>query len=77
MARKAPEQTPAQKFHAEEEVFDAANQQYNASVEACKHCGGRKGYNPVTGVELKKGHHASCITLADKRAMVTTYNTNY
>ena len=26
----------------------------------CPDCGGRPGYDPETGVELKNGHHESC-----------------
>jgi hypothetical protein len=34
--------------------------------EPCPRCGGRPGYNPATGVELKTGHTYNCLTQAQK-----------
>ncbi len=28
--------------------------------EACEECGGKPGYDPNTGIELKQGHFSSC-----------------
>lgn len=28
--------------------------------EACEECGGKPGYDPQTGINLKQGHYASC-----------------
>jgi len=28
--------------------------------EACEECGGKPGYDPVSGIELKQGHYSSC-----------------
>ena len=74
--QKAVDLTPSQKFQIAESNFVEQNRAYEETVKACEHCGGRPGYNPVTGVQLKKGHYSSCVTQQDKRAMVTTYNTS-
>lgn len=31
-----------------------------APVEACEECGGKLGYDPTTGIDLKQGHYSSC-----------------
>lgn len=28
--------------------------------EACEECGGKPGYDPGSGIELKQGHFSSC-----------------
>ena len=29
-------------------------------VVSCEECGGKPGYDPQTGIELKQGHFSSC-----------------
>lgn len=31
-----------------------------AAPEACEECGGKPGYDPQSGIELKQGHYSSC-----------------
>jgi hypothetical protein len=31
-----------------------------AKPEACEECGGKLGYDPNTGIDLKQGHYSSC-----------------
>lgn len=74
--KKESELTPTQKFAKELDRFEEQNRSYEETVPKCEHCGGRPGYNPVTGIELRKGHFSTCLTLQDRRAMVTTFNTS-
>ena len=31
-----------------------------AAPEVCEECGGKLGYDPNTGIELKQGHYSGC-----------------
>lgn len=37
-----------------------------AAQEPCPKCGGRPGYDPLSGVELKDGHTYNCLTRATR-----------
>lgn len=39
--------------------YDAPEETPAAAVP-CKECGGKPGYDPQTGIELKQGHYSSC-----------------
>lgn len=31
-----------------------------AAQDPCEECGGRPGYDPSSGIDLKQGHYSSC-----------------